>query len=245
VATTTLTGPKGGRDQRRRQPVRLTALYHAHLSREASMVERDGWLLPKHYGNSHSEQAKIRRAAGLLDIGESGMIDLKSAAPDAVLSAAFPNAGPVTVGRWTAAGDNAGTRIARLTGEQALLITAPDTVQATLYALQQAADHPCTHLTDLTGARCGLRLLGPVAPTILEWLCSLDLTVDRFSDGSVAQSGLARVHALIARRDAGGLSGYDLYVDRDLGLYLWDALLEAGTPLGLAPVGRDAEEGLG
>jgi len=57
---------------------------------------------------------------------------------------------------------------------------------------------------------------------------------------------------LIVRRDTAGWHmqhagrvyairpySYDLYVDRDLGAYLWDVLLAQGAPLGLKPVGRD------
>jgi glycine cleavage system T protein (aminomethyltransferase) len=242
MATSTRTGAAGAAGRRWQQPVRLTALYHEHVGREAQMAEHDGWLLPRHYGDAQAERATVRRAAGLLDLGEAGIIDLKSTALDGVLSTAFPTAGRVQVGRWVEAGDGAGTWIARLTADQALLFTPPGTADATAAALRRAADHPCTHVVDLTGARCNLRLLGTAAPAVLERLCALDLSVDRFPHGSVVQSGVARIHALIARRDAGDLPGYDLSVDRDLGAYLWHALLEAGTPLGLAPVGRDVEE---
>jgi glycine cleavage system aminomethyltransferase T len=69
----------------------------------------------------------------------------------------------------------------------------------------------------------------------------VELAPRRFGHGAAAQAAVAKVHALIARRDRGGIAGYDLYVDRDLGVYLWRSLLEAGAPLGLWPVGRDAE----
>lgn len=243
MAATTRIGPAGTLSRRWQQPVRLTALYHQHLGREASMAERDGWQLPRHYGNIEAEHRTVRGGAGLLDIGESGLLDVKSVALDALIATAFPTLGTVAVGHWAKAGG--GTRIARLTLDQAEVITAPGAAQATIETLRGAASDPCTHLTDLTGARCGLRLLGPAAPAVLERLCSLDLTVGAFPEGSVAQTGVARIHALVARRDSGGLPGYDLSVDRDFGVYLWDALLEAGTPLGLAPVGRDVEEGLG
>ncbi len=251
MASTLKTGAGSGTRQRWRKPVRLTALYYEHLSREAKMVEQHGWLLPRSYGNPPAEQAALRQAAGLLDIGESGAIDLKSDALDAVLTAGFPDTGPVAVGRWAVAGGQANTRICRLTGEQALILTLPDEVQARVDLLRrQAAAHPCTHATDLTGARCGLRLLGPHAPAVLERLCALDLapgTDDKagFAHGALAQGSVAAIHTLIVRRDTAGLPGYDLYVDRDLGAYLWDALLDAGAPLGLILAGRAAEEDLG
>ena len=233
------------------RPVRLTALYHQHVAAGAEFVERDGWLLPRSYGNAMVEQTALREAVGLLDISESGKVDLKSDDLDAALGAAFKGLGRVDVGRAVPAGEGGTTRVYRLTEGQALLVTAPDALQGTLDALGKLASaQTCTHVTDLTSALCGLRLVGPRAPAVLERLSWLDLAPDRFADGALAQGSVARIHALIVRRDAAGgrmqyaPTGYDLYVDRDLGAYLWDVLLEQGAPLGLKPVGRDAEEGL-
>ena len=233
------------------RPVRLTALYHEHVAAGAEFVERGGWLLPRSYGNPTVERRTVCEAGGLLDISESGKVDLKSDDLDAALGAAFKGLGRVDVGRAVPAGEGGTTRVCRLTEGQALLVTAPDALRNTLDALGRVASaQTCTHVTDLTSALCGLRLVGPRAPAVLERLSWLDLAPDRFADGALAQSNVARIHALIVRRDtAGGRiayapTGYDLYVDRDLGAYLWDVLLEQCAPLGLKPVGRDVEEGL-
>jgi aminomethyltransferase len=230
------------------RPVRLTALYHAHVAAGAALVERDGWLLPRSYGNPAVEQTAAREAVGLLDISESGKVDLKSDDLDAALGAAFKGIGRVDVGRAVPAGEGGTTRVCRLTDGQALLVTAPGALQNTLDALGKVASaQSCTHVTDLTSALCALRLLGPKAPAVLERLSWLDLAPDRFADGALAQGSVARIHALIVRRDAAGRrmqdapTGYDLYVDRDLGAYLWDVVLEQGAPLGLKPVGYETE----
>ncbi len=234
---------RAGMVPRWRTPVRLTALHREHVARGAEMVERDGWLLPRSYGDPAIEAATVREAVGLLDVGDEGKIDLKSDDLDAALAVLRSNG---TNGKRagaaiphlavTALSETVG--VCLLTRTQALLLTPPAALRETLAALTRAeASVEHTHATDLTGALCGLRLLGPRAPAVLERLSSLDLAPDRFADGALAQGGLARLQALIVRRDEGGLTGYDLYVDRDLGLYLWETLLEQGAPLGLAPVG--------
>lgn len=225
------------------RPVRLTALHRQHLAHGATMVERDGWLLPASYGDAAAEAAALRQAVGLLDIGESGKIDVKSDDLDGVLATLSQagkkteQAAPLPNLMVSVLGDT--IQVYRLTDGHALIITAPAALQATLQTLNTAASaSACAHVTDVTGALCGLRLAGPQAPALLERLATHDLTPDRFADGALAQCGLARVQAIVARRDAAGLLGYDLYVDRDLGGYLWDALMEQGAPLGLTPVGR-------
>jgi len=228
------------------RPVRLTALYHEHVAAGADLVERDGWLLPRSYGNLAAEQAAVREAVGLLDISESDKVDLKSDDLDAALGAAFKGIGRVEIGRAVPTGEGGTTRVYRLTDGQALLVTPPGAVQRTLATLGNVASaQSCIHLTDLTSALCGVRLAGPRAPAVLERLSSHDLAPDRFTDGALAQGSVACIHALIVRRDAAdgrmqyAPTGYDLYVDRDLGAYLWEILLEQGAPLGLKPVGHE------
>jgi heterotetrameric sarcosine oxidase gamma subunit len=224
------------------QPVRLTALHRQHLALNASMVERSGWLVPASYGDPDGEMAAIHEQAGLLDIGESGKIDVKGRDLDDVLAELAPES-RIEVGHSAPSG---GITFLRLTMDQALLLAPPEDRQGVLERVQSAAAaHACANAVDITGALCGLRLLGPEAPLVLEHLCALDLAPDRFADGAVTQGAVAAIHAIIMRRDAAGggrrrLHGYDLYVDRDLGAYLWGVILENGV----RPVGRSVEEEL-
>lgn len=238
MATTVRAPARTGRVPAWERPVRLTALHREHVGHGAELVERDGWLMPLSYGDAEGEAAALREGVGLLDIGHGGKIDVKSGDLDALLGAVFPRIGRVEVGTTARAASDGATRVYRLTGEEALLLTPPASLQGTLENLDRAASSvACTSVIDLTSALCGVRLLGPNAPAVLERLCSLDMAPDRFADGALAQSAVARVHAIIARHDVAGATGYDLYVDRDLGRYLWDSLLDQGAPLGIRPVG--------
>ncbi len=240
MATTTQT--RAGAVQPWTRAVRLTALHREHVAAGADLVERDGWLLPRSYGNPEAERAALRETVGLIDIGASGKVDVKSDDLEAVLAtlregetadSSIPRLRVTTLAQ--------GIGAYRLTEGQALVITAPQQLEAALGALRQAATpDSCTHVTDLSGALCGLRLQGSNAPALLERLSSLDLAPDRFAEGALAQGSLSRVQTLIARRDAGGAPGYDIYVDRDLGSYLWDSLIDQGAPLGIKPVGYEA-----
>jgi aminomethyltransferase len=222
-------------------PTRLTALYHKHVALGAKLESRHSWLVPVSYAAPGREAAAIQHGIGLIDIGDIGKIDVKSSDLDAVLAAVLSQSTPLPVNATEVMNDS--LRVCRLTRDQALLFTTPSAFQEIFDRLHGIADTIThTHLTDLTGALCGLRLLGPNASFLLERLTSVDLAPDRFADGALAQCGLARVHAIVLRRDAAGILGYDLFVDRDLGAYLWDSLLETGAPLGIAPVGRGAEK---
>jgi len=204
------------------------------------MVERDSWSIPWTYGDPQRERKALREGVGLLDISEQGKIDVKGEGVEAILQAALPDVDGLEVG---AAAEGDGLTVYRLTNEQALVLTPPTSWQPSFETLQRiAGQHQCAHVTDMTSALCGLRLLGPRAPDVMQRISALDLARDRFADGFSTQGAVAKTRALVARRDGPEATGYDLYVDRDLGGYLWDAVLEAGGPLGLRSVGRQAEE---
>jgi heterotetrameric sarcosine oxidase gamma subunit len=226
-------------------PARLTAVYHKHIALGARLESRYSWLVPVVYPVAPGRAAEaVKRGVGLIDIGDAGKIDVKCSNLDALLATVFAPQTPLAVNATVVVND--ALRVCRLTREQALLLTSPATFQETFDRLRDIVstiEH--THVLDLTGALCGLRLVGPNAHVLLERLTSMDLAPDRFADGALAQCGLARVHAIVLRRDAGRTLGYDLFVDRDFGAYLWDSLLEAGAPLGIAPVGRGVEEEAG
>ncbi|HXV84838.1 MAG TPA: aminomethyltransferase family protein [Candidatus Binatia bacterium] len=47
-----------------------------HQANGAQFVERDGWLLPAHFGDSAAEYAAARSAAGLIDLSHRGLLQL-------------------------------------------------------------------------------------------------------------------------------------------------------------------------
>jgi len=244
VATMTTAPAGAGKTPTWERPTRLTALHREHLAHGATLSERGGWLIPSTYGNAEAETATLREAVGVLDIGESAKFDLKSSDLDGALAAAFPKLGSVAVN--TAASVDKATSVYRLTAGQALILTEPAKADALLASLETlAASRACTHVTDITSALCGIRILGPKAPALLALLSSVDFGPDRFVAGMLAQAGVARAHAIVARRDTAGMTGYDIYVDRDLGAYLWESLFQEGDALGIKPVGREAEASLG
>ncbi|MGB7952195.1 MAG: aminomethyltransferase family protein [Candidatus Binatia bacterium] len=57
-----------------------SALTNFHKSNLGQLVERDGWLLPAHFGDSAKEYEAVRSAAGFIDFSHRGL--LQSTGPD-------------------------------------------------------------------------------------------------------------------------------------------------------------------
>jgi aminomethyltransferase len=91
-----------------------------------------------------------------------------------------------------------------------------------------------------------LALQGPAAPTILADLVATDerdrlAALGRFRFGRFAVAGR---RALVSATGYTGAAGYELYVDADDTVAVFEALSEAGKPHGLVPAGLGARDTL-
>ncbi len=127
--------------------------------------------------------------------------------------------------------------VARLTPEEvcifgksagATVLSAADLASA--FALDQAF----AHATDFAHGRAVVKLIGPAAGEALCKICGLDFHDTAFPNLHVKQTSAAKIKTLIARCDESGTPVYYLHVDRPLGQYFWEILLDAGQEFGIA-----------
>jgi dimethylglycine oxidase len=96
-------------------------------------------------------------------------------------------------------------------------------------------------LHDVTSAVCTLGVWGPRARDLLAAVSDDDLSFP-YLDARDIEVGPVPVRAL--RISYAGELGWELYAATEHGRWLWDTLLEAGGPLGAAPVGIGAFDSL-
>jgi sarcosine oxidase subunit gamma len=94
-------------------------------------------------------------------------------------------------------------------------------------------------------------LAGEFAPEMFSKMCGVDLRRDRFGDGQIAQTSVAKMSAIIIRADRKAKDGrahaaYHVLADIASAEYLWSCLMDAGQEFGIKPVGltalRDLEQ---
>jgi sarcosine oxidase subunit gamma len=78
---------------------------------------------------------------------------------------------------------------------------------------------------------------GEQAPVMFAKICGVDLRSHRFAVGSIAQTSLAKMSAIIIRADLGGAPAFHVLADSASAEYLWVCLLDAMAEFGGAPVG--------
>ena len=93
-------------------------------------------------------------------------------------------------------------------------------------------------VVDRSAEIAALAVQGPRAREVLSEICDADLDSLRFF--RAARCRLAGREGLVTRTGYTGDLGYELWIENDGALPLWDALFEAGRPYRLQPAGLDA-----
>ena len=230
-------------------PLKQTPLNAAHRRLGAKMVPFGGWDMPVQYSGILDEHKAVRGAAGLFDVSHMGEIEFRGpSALEAVQRLTSNDASRLQVGQvhYSALTTEAGTFVDDLT----VYKFADDRYIATVNASN--IDKDFAWMRDRTKGNVQVRNLsdetaliaiqGPKAVEILQKLTSLNLSAIKyywFAPGKVLGQD-----AVFSRTGYTGEDGFEVYLKSQHAPALWNALLEAGKPLGLLPCGLGARDTL-
>ncbi len=85
-----------------------------------------------------------------------------------------------------------------------------------------------------------LAVAGRAVPDLLAKLCAVDFRLNKFADLAIAQTSVARLNAIVARADRGGMPVFHLLADSASSAYLLGCLLDAAGEFGGVMVGCEA-----
>lgn len=202
----------------------------------AVLVERDGVPVVAHYGSVASEMAVCMKAAGLVE--RANLRQLSIAGPELLLSHVLASAVPDAVPEPGHAVCLAATWCARIDAGEAVVAGAP----SALARWRQVASRPIAAggLAVSTKSRDGAAALSVVGPRAVRVMAAAglpsELALREVGRGTLAGNQLIVVRELPDR--------FLVLLERGCAPELWQALRDAGRPLGLAPVGIEAVERL-
>ncbi|PBC96030.1 aminomethyltransferase [Streptomyces sp. OV198] len=229
---------------------RLTALDALHRSLGATMTDFAGWDMPLRYGSERDEHLAVRTRAGLFDLSHMGEITVTGPQAAALLNHALVgNIASVGVGRaryTMICREDGGILddliVYRLAENEYMVVANASNAQVVLDALTERAAGFDALVRDDRDAYALIAVQGPESPGILKSLTDADL------DGLKYYAGLpgtvAGVPALIARTGYTGEDGFELFVAPSDAEKLWQALTDAGSPVGLVPCGLSCRDTL-
>ncbi|MFH8611998.1 glycine cleavage system aminomethyltransferase GcvT [Streptomyces sp. NPDC018029] len=229
---------------------RLTALDAVHRALGATMTDFAGWDMPLRYASERDEHNAVRTKAGLFDLSHMGEITVTGpAAVDFLNFALVGNIGSVGVGRaryTMIVAEDGGILddliVYRLGETEYMVVANASNAQTVLDALTARADGFDAEVRDDREAYALLAVQGPESPGILKSLTDADLDNLKYYAG--LPGTVAGVSALIARTGYTGEDGFELFVSPGDAEKLWNALMEAGTPVGMVPAGLSCRDTL-
>jgi len=229
--------------------MKRTPLYSAHRRAGAKMVEFAGWEMPVQYSGVIDEHHAVRTSAGLFDVSHMG--ELLVEGQDAVefcQRVSANDVGRMKVGQAQynlLLNDRAGVVddviFYRLEPNQFLICVNAANRDKDFEWLGEHAPAGVRLLNE-SDRYAQLALQGPSAERILQRLT--DVKLDQIASFNFAIGEVASAHSLIARTGYTGEDGFELYCSPEKAEHLWNALLEAGEPIGLKPAGLGARDTL-
>lgn len=232
-----------------------TPMHGRHIALGARMVPFAGWEMPVQYQGVIAEHNAVRNEAGLFDLCHMGQYSVTGTDALAFLNyTTTNNLSTLDPGqaKYTLLGNPEGGVIDDLIvyrnpeGEDGYMVcmNAANAAADSAWWERIAADHPefKVVLRDISPETGMIAIQGPHAEAIVAKMTDKDLAgISEFSWDNATVAGVA---TKTARTGYTGEDGFEFYADRDQIGIIWDALIEAGTPDGLVPVGLGARDTL-
>ena len=217
------------------KPIAISAVHQFHETNKAIFSEIDGWMVPNRYAEIKDELEIVERFVGINDV--SSKVKLIIHDEDAV--------GVLSEYCEIVSGNNCKVMIMKssdygfefilnkLTSNQ-WLILGDQHLKKILIQIEKKG----IPFVNITSGLTGIRLVGPKAKDIISTISSFDIRDKMFPNMSVAQISVMHQHAYLLRLDIVGKVCYEIYVGREIGLYIWNQIIALGNSMGIAPIGN-------
>jgi len=226
-----------------------TPLYDAHRALGARLVPFAGFELPVQYTSILAEHAAVRERAGLFDVSHMGQLHLSGpaavAAVEWLVSCPIATLRPGRVRYGCLCNERGGVvddvTVYRLAEDRLFLCVNAANIEKD-YRWVARHTPAGVEVRDRSVETALLALQGPAAPQVLA--AAGDAGLARLPRFAFAVTKLAGREALVSRTGYTGADGFELYCGAADAVPLWEALLGAGSGLGLVPAGLGARDTL-
>ncbi len=231
--------------------LRRTPLHDVHVALGARMVPFAGYEMPVQYRSIIEEHRTVRSAVGLFDLSHMGEVAISG--PEALAFSRYAvvsDPGALEPGQaqysmlCTDEGGIIDDLILYRTDEGYLIVCNASNREAVvehLGRLLSRGDFDAV-IDDRSERTALLAPQGPRAAELVGGLTGLDLT--GLANYHSLAARVAGIDCLVARTGYTGEDGFELFCDARRAERLWQALTEAGSPLGLEPCGLGSRDTL-
>ena len=221
--------------------------------RRAGAEQRQwGWRRPPFFELVGAEHAAVRERVGILDMTSFGKLDVRGPGALALLQRLADNdvdrpVGSVVYTQFLnpQGGIESDLTVVRLGPERFRVITGSSFVPGDLgWIRMHLPEDGSVEVREVTDELACIGLWGPEARRVLASVTADDVSNAAFPYMTARGLRIGTAEAWAQRVTYVGELGWELYVAPDQAGGVWDALLEAGRPAGIRPVGYRALESL-
>lgn len=231
-------------------PRKHTPYFHKFVELGAELADRVGFEAAVVFTSTEEEHLATRNAVGIYDVYSQGPLDVKG--PDAArllsrvaardVERRMTEDGQVL---YTSLCNEAGgviddLTIYRLGAEHFWVIATPARATTVEAWLERHAADMAAYVTNVISGTAYLSVQGPRSRELLSSLTDADLSTEALPYFRCTRAEVAEVPMMLSRTGYSGELGYELYYPRDYAEAVWDAVLEAGRPIGAVPAGLGA-----
>ena len=220
--------------------------WYAHPGQEPRYEYR--WGRQNWFDNNAQEHRAVREAVGLFEQSSFAKILVQGRDAERALNRVATADCRVPTGRVLYAqflnergGIEADVTITRLASDRFMVVTAAFTSTHVIAWLRDhiAADCHCV-VTEVSDAWCVLNVQGPRSRELLSGIAGGDWSNEAFPFATAREVQIGYQQALAVRITYVGELGWELYVPVPFAIAIYDAIVEAGKPLGLRHCGYHA-----
>ncbi|MFP5080612.1 glycine cleavage system aminomethyltransferase GcvT [Pedobacter sp. JCM 36344] len=227
-----------------------TALTEKHISLGAKMVPFAGYNMPVQYEGINAEHNTVRTSVGVFDVSHMGEFILKGEnVLDLIQRVTSNDASKLYDGKvqYSCLPNEDGgivddLLVYKIDEKTYMLVVNASNIEKDWnwiqkYNTKKVEMHNISDKTSL------LAIQGPKAAEALQSLTEVDLaSMEYYSFVKGTFAGVSNV--IISATGYTGAGGFEIYFDNEYALKIWDAIFEAGAPLGIKPIGLGARDTL-
>ena len=231
--------------------VKQLPLHHIHQQLGAKIMPFAGYEMPIRYSSDLDEHNTVRNAVGIFDVSHMGEFIVKG--PDACafiqkvsandVSQLFDGKVQYSYLPNTEGGIVDDLLVYQISPVEFMLVVNASNIDKDWNWINQYTEGFDVELTNISDGTCLFAVQGPLAAQALQPLTNAKL--DSMSYYTFEKSDFAGfANVIVSATGYTGAGGFEIYVANEQAEAVWNAIMEAGKPYGIKPIGLGARDTL-
>jgi aminomethyltransferase len=218
--------------------LKRTVLFEKHQALNAKCIDFGGWHMPVQYEGILKEHAACRNGAAIFDISHMGEFFFKGDLTfSGINKATTIDVVKLPIGKCKYGfllNENGGVIddmiIYKATADKLMFVVNASRIDIDFKTIEARLSSGT--FVDASSKTAKIDIQGPTSKEILQKLVPINL--DELKFFSFVETTILETNAIVSRTGYTGEHGYELYLDSDVSLLVWDELVEGGAvPAGL------------